>query len=435
MAEVKFPQRVKRGSCCVTIYSTPSNGCELYTLAYYDADGRRVRPTFAKYEDAKARAEEIVEKMARGQMAALTLHGRELAIYERAVEKLHPTGIGLDIAVQAFVEASKLLNGASLIEAAKAFAAQQPAGIVYKRVSAVVEELLAAKKAKGRSTLYVTDLRLRLTRFADAFTCPIANVTSADIDKFLQALNGGARTKNNFRLAIGTVFNFAKKRGYVPQSHRAIVDVEKETEDEGEVEVFSVTEIRALLAHAKEDLIPAVAIGAFAGLRSEEIRRLNWADVDIGEGHIEVRAAIAKTRVRRIVPIQSNLRKWLLPHARKSGSVCVYVNYGNQLAKLAKKAGVEWKKNGLRHSFISYRVAATDNIHMTAMEGGNSPAVITRSYLKCVTKEQARKWFSIEPASTDGVVVTLAPAVTVPDASVAPGSEHQVRAASLTSEI
>lgn len=435
MAEVKFPQRVKRGSCCVTIYSTPSNGCELYTLSYYDAEGRRVRPTFAEYEDAKARAEEIVEKMARGQMAALTLHGRELAIYERAVEYLRPAGIGLDVAVRAFVEASKLLNGASLIEVAKAFAAQQPTGVVHKRVSEVVDELLAAKKAKGRSTLYVTDLRLRLNRFAGAFACHIANVTSADIDKFLQSLNGGARTKNNFRLAIGTVFNFAKKRGYVPLSHRAILDVEKETEDEGEVEVFTVTEIRALLAHAKEDLIPAVAIGGFAGLRSEEIRRLDWADVDINECHIEVRAAISKTRVRRIVPMTPNLTKWLMPYARKSGRVCIFTNYSNQLAKLAKKAGVEWKKNGLRHSFISYRVAATENIHQTSLEAGNTPAVITRSYLKCVTKEQARRWFSVEPASTDGIVVTLTPSVTVPDVSVAPESDHQVRAASLTSEI
>ena len=33
MAEVKFPQRVKRGSCRVTIYATPSKGRELYTLA------------------------------------------------------------------------------------------------------------------------------------------------------------------------------------------------------------------------------------------------------------------------------------------------------------------------------------------------------------------------------------------------------------------
>ena len=68
MAEVKFPQRVKRGSCRVTIYATPSKGRELYTLSYYAEDGRRVRPTFSDYADAKAHADGVVEKLARGQM-------------------------------------------------------------------------------------------------------------------------------------------------------------------------------------------------------------------------------------------------------------------------------------------------------------------------------------------------------------------------------
>ena len=430
MAAVKFPQRVKRGSCCVTIYETPSKGRELYTLCYYADDGRRLRPTFSNYAEAKAHADEVVEKLARGQADVLTLNGHERAVYTRAIEALGSTGISLDMAVQQFVGASKFLNGASLIEAAKLFAAQQPAGIVHKRVSEVVDELLEAKKQKGRSELYVKDLRLRLTRFADAFACPIANVTSADIERFLQSLDLGARSTNNFRLTIGTLVNFAKKRGYVAHAHRSILDVEKETEDEGEVEVFNVTEIRALLDHAKEDLLAAVAIGAFAGLRSEEIRRLDWADVNMPEGHIEVRAAIAKTRVRRIVTMQPNLRKWLLPLAQKTGPVCVYANYGNQLLKLAKQAAVAWKKNGLRHSFISYRVAETENIHQTAMEAGNTPNVITRSYLKCVTKEQAAKWFSVKPAKLTNVVVELEQPII---ASQEHGTVGRVRAVGRTS--
>ena len=63
MAAVKFPQRVKRGSCLVTIYSTPTKGRELYTLAYYAEDGRRLRSMFADYEAAKAHADEVVEKL------------------------------------------------------------------------------------------------------------------------------------------------------------------------------------------------------------------------------------------------------------------------------------------------------------------------------------------------------------------------------------
>ena len=208
--------------------------------------------------------------------------------------------------------------------------------------------------------------------------------------------------------------------------------MEKETEDEGEVEVFNVTEIQKLLAHAKNDLLSVVAIGAFAGLRSEEIRRLDGSDVNLGEGHIEVRRAIAKTRVRRIVPMQTNFINWLLPHARKAGPVCVYANYGNQLWKLASNAGVEWKRNGLRHSYISYRVAVTENIHQTAMEAGNTPTVITPNYLKCVTKKQAQRWFAVQPAKSDGVVVPPTSAVPATDVSQESETERQVQASGRT---
>lgn len=37
----------------------------------------------------------------------------------------------------------------------------------------------------------------------------------------------------------------------------------------------------------------------------------------------------------------------------------------------AKK--VKWKKNALRHSFISYRVAETQDVPKVALEAGNSP--------------------------------------------------------------
>ena len=64
---------------------------------------------------------------------------------------------------------------------------------------------------------------------------------------------------------------------------------------------------------APADLVPFLAIGAFAGLRHAEILRLDWAEVDLAGGHIEVKAAKAKTASRRLVPITKNLRQWLTP--------------------------------------------------------------------------------------------------------------------------
>jgi hypothetical protein len=42
---------------------------------------------------------------------------------------------------------------------------------------------------------------------------------------------------------------------------------------------------------------------------------------------------------------------------------------------------MKWKKNALRHSYISYRVAECADVARVVDESGNSPAVIKSNYL------------------------------------------------------
>ncbi len=70
------------------------------------------------------------------------------------------------------------------------------------------------------------------------------------------------------------------------------------------------------------DYLPSLAIGAFAGLRSAEIERLGWQDIDFASRHIVVSASNAKTASRRIVPLCDNLAEWLRPYSgRQQGKV------------------------------------------------------------------------------------------------------------------
>ena len=70
----------------------------------------------------------------------------------------------------------------------------------------------------------------------------------------------------------------------------------------------------------------------------------------------------------------------------------------NQARKKRKvKEGFVWKRNGLRHSYISYRVAQTQNVAQVSLEAGNSPQMIFRHYRELVPAGDALKWFSIAP--------------------------------------
>lgn len=54
----------------------------------------------------------------------------------------------------------------------------------------------------------------------------------------------------------------------------------------GSVAIFTPDEIAKLLAAATPDILPSVALGAFAGLRTAEVERLEWRDIDLAGGFI-----------------------------------------------------------------------------------------------------------------------------------------------------
>ena len=162
----------------------------------------------------------------------------------------------------------------------------------------------------------------------------------------------------------------------------------------------------AVLSHATPQIAPCLALAAFAGLRSEEILRLEWADVTRRPGFIEVAAHKAKTAARRLVPITDNLAHWLRPSRPSEGLVWPDTKHMFFKVRLsvATQAGIKWKPNILRHSFISYRLAEIQDVNRVALEAGNSPQMIFRHYRELATPDQARTWFEIKPKSPANVV-------------------------------
>ena len=384
-------------SASVVIYKGLNRGVTVYTAAF-NADGRRQRLMRRSFDDAFDLAKGVVIKMAAGALNVLTLDGRQRFVYERAIELAATTGLELDTLVDRAVKAATIIGGFDhLPEAARLFEAQHR-GVVSKTVAEVVTELIENRQASNASELYLRDLRLRLKkRFANAFQVPISSVTTGDIQLFIDGLKGKPRTKKNFLTTIGTLLAFAKRKGYLPEVHPGISKVDFKANITAHIEIFSPDEMEKLLSNARPELVPVLAMGAFAGLRSEELKRLQWASVNFKEKHIVVGSEIAKGRKRRIVDMTDNLYRWLLPYRKPTGPVFKFNNLALQFGKLAKVASVSWRRNGLRHSFISHRVAITENLEKVALEAGNSVTVIRSSYLKMVTRKQGRCWFSIKP--------------------------------------
>jgi integrase len=88
--------------------------------------------------------------------------------------------------------------------------------------------------------------------------------------------------------------------------------------------------------------LPFIAIGAFAGARTEEILRLDWEDIHWDQNFVILGRNKTKTATRRIVPILPALAAWLAPYRGKTGKICIYA----RTQRCAQRLGVPFKTPG-----------------------------------------------------------------------------------------
>jgi integrase len=277
-------------------------------------------------------------------------------------------------------------------------------------VAQLADEVVEAKRRDGRSEVYLRDLRYRLNKFAQDFGHrPIAGITVDELDNWLRALPYSPQSRTNYRTIIGLLFSYAESRGIIERN--PILRTAKPKLIDRPPEIFAIDELRALLEAGNRvapDAVPMLAIGAFAGLREAEIQRLDWSEVDLARGHIEVKAAKAKSARRRIVPIQPNLAAWLQPYSGLTGRV-VPSGARRKLDRVRKAAElVRWPNNGLRHSFASYRLAAIHDAPRVAAElGHTSPQMLYSTYRELVLPGEAERYWKTAPATEAGNLVAF----------------------------
>jgi integrase len=90
--------------------------------------------------------------------------------------------------------------------------------------------------------------------------------------------------------------------------------IDRPSVEDSEPRIFTVQEAENLLKNANDHgLLPYIALGFFAGLRSAELMRLDGKDVNFEERAVVVGQQVAKKRSRRVVEMCDALYAWLIP--------------------------------------------------------------------------------------------------------------------------
>jgi integrase len=391
-------ESVTHGGVTLKVYEVDRGHRKIFSVAHKE-NGRRQLKQFSDQGAALTWALNRAKEIGRGKAPSLMLSPDDAAIYQRAKKILAGTGKALDEMAREYVDARDTLGGAVPLDDAAAYYAERRLRLVQKTVPEVVDELLEARAHK--SDRHVKDLRGRLGRFKLEVSGYIANVTQRDLALWLRGLGLSSRSHDNFRQVLVLLFRFAQKQGYLPEGRTEAEKTEAMGDNgEGEIAIFTAGEMARLLNAAGNDVLPYLALGAFAGIRTAEIVRLDWQEINFETGYIEIKKSKAKTKGRRLIKMQPNLVAWLKKAAKPSGPV-------TPLARPEKTASevvaaklvppIPWKRNGLRHSYCTYRMAVLQNEHEVSAEMGNSPAMVFANYRALATKEDGEAWFNITP--------------------------------------
>jgi integrase len=381
-----------------------------FKIAGYYVDGKRIR----KYFETRDAAETFVEaeQIRRENLGKRATHidGALAEDALRASDILKPTPYTLLDAARFVAHAHSKLeaHAVRIDDAINAHAAAIERRNRSVTVNKLVDEFIANRRAKGKSEIYIRDLTTRLRRFkASMGDRIIADIMSGDVDQWIQSLNVGPQTQNNFRAVLSAMWTFAVRRGYTAANIIQLVDKTSVVRDH--IPTFSVEQLTTLFAIAPPDYLPVLAIGAFAGLRPEEINKLKWEDLDFHERTIRVNASAAKTRKKRFAEISDNLLAWLQPYTGRVGPLAP-PNL-QKLRRATMKAGKieKWPPDVLRHSFASAHYAFHRDPARTAVIMGHRDQNMLLTHYRDLMKpsEAARYWRIAPETASEAKIIPL----------------------------
>ncbi|MCX6929651.1 MAG: hypothetical protein NT154_41515 [Verrucomicrobia bacterium] len=437
---MKWPKKIKHRNKVLAKIYRPCEGRGSYRVAW-TVNGNRMMKSFPHYggtNGALEYAEGLVGDLAKGSRVTELTPGQAndaLAALEALQGLYEATGkrISLREAAVEISAAIMKLGDRTPGEAISGYL-NNIAVVSRKDIAQAVEEFIAAedprtKASEGQraqlSPKYAYNRAIMLRRFADALPGhAVCDLAKAHLDAFISGLakmksksrNGkpvsSAKGRNHHRAAIRQFLQWCVRKDYLSATNRLgeADAMRPEHANNAEIDFYTPKELQALLVAAEGPMLAMVALGGLAGLLTQELLRLDWADVWRVQGHIEVTADKAKTRQRRLVEIVPALGAWLNQfRSFTTGKLCDLheITWQQHFVDLCEKAGVSRKTNGLRQALCSYHFALNSNENLTAAQAGNSPAMIHGNYKGLTTKADAEKWFAVKPAKVADNVIEL----------------------------
>lgn len=377
----------------IKIKDTRKQGAQRYEISFWRSRDKPLRFYRKTEEEAKEVKSEIQSRLKQYGRSIFDFTPKQLNDL-RATLAILPSHIDLLTAVHGFIEGKS----------------QPGVSVTGKAMSLEECQKLFMKEKENRSQIYRHAIKTCFNRVNEHFgEIPITTIFPEDIQDFLDSfVHYSAESKKNFRRILNTFFKWCSLEDYITTN--PVEKVKQIEVTRGTPQFFSSEDVTLLFKAAMAldpELIPFLAVSAFAGIRSFEVDRIFRqypGDIRVKDREIYVRAEVAKApkhkpRPRLLEDLPDNLWTWLEYKNPKTGEPYLLdsASYMVRRQKLYQNAGFEWIHSGLRHTFITHSVPVF-GIEKTAQWSGHIElATMKDHYQGIIGKRGGNLLFYITP--------------------------------------
>ncbi len=231
----------------------------------------------------------------------------------------------------------------------------------------------------------------------------VSDITSAKVEKYVERRQRTLATTslNTYLRTFKAFLRRSVKQGWIPAPP---VDIEMlPAPPRGRVVFLTKAEIPGFLKHLDLCYREAAILALNTGLRLNELRFLEWRDVDLERREVWVRAKpelgySPKGARERVIPLRPEFAEELKARERSEGWVCLN-DLGRQLSRTAfqrairnarRRAGItkQISPHALRHTYASHLIMAGVDIETVRDLMGHSHIKTTAIYLHTDAKHR-----------------------------------------------
>ncbi len=343
--------------------------------------GKRVRRTFPTRSKADKFARRIGRLREKHGVAPLTLTSDAWAAAKRLHDLLVTCGLSLHDAYRHYIE--------EIIP----FLRTPP-------VAEIADELLAEVEASGARPDTVRTLRTFLGEFKRKFgQRKITDIRKQELVEFCLRLDTKPKTRRNRRAMASQLYSFAIENDWALKNMASRLPI-PHLEDK-EPEILTVEQVRRLLIAAEKcGVLGYVVLAVFAGIRPQELQRLDWSNVHVHDRVVVIQGSASKIHRRREVAILDTLLAWLARCRKESGPIAEGADFMDRLRQARTASGIhEWPNDVLRHTYATNHAAAFKNPGETARQMGHigGLGILNKHYVAFVPEKEAMRFWALLP--------------------------------------